>query len=238
MSPEAALLVALLFREAPLEAKSTRRARWERDIPEAVELDRKVASAGALVSPEVDAAVLDAMRWYEARLQPHPKDGDCHPQADKTAPSGFRIVCHAFGPLEVNLGAYRAVLGTPEAALVGLEVSRKDAKVTDLRDPETGVRVGYAGLLRWKQLCGGTPARWITAWGWGKCPPPRVVDGEAVRRCELATILLQSRGQAEGWRCGHEGRQIRNDHDRNLLKWARRRVQAESAHADGLHHDP
>lgn len=227
MTP-AEFIMLLLLREAPLIAKKPEaEASWRENMVEALELDRRVGSAGALVSPDVDTALLDAARWYEARLRQRPKDGDCRPEADEKAPGGFRTVCHAIGPLQVTRAAYMAVLATPEGDLAGLQTERGD-----LRDPETGVRAGYAALLRWKTLCGGPPARWLTAWGWGRCPPGRTVDGEATRRCEFATILLESRGELpEGWKCGHEGRKIPGEHDRRLLGWARKQLA-------GLHHDP
>jgi hypothetical protein len=224
MTP-AEFLLLLVLREAPRIAKHPElEAAWRADVAEAVELDRRVGAVGALVSPDVDAALLDAARWYEARLKNRPKDGDCRTEEDKKSPSGVRTVCRAIGPLQVTIAAYRAVLGTPDADLAGLEGEPRTATATRLRDPETGVRAGYGGLLRWKRLCGGTPARWLTAWGWGKCPPERAIDAEAVRRCELATVLLQSRGQAGGWECGHAGRKIQNTHDARLLKWARARA--------------
>jgi hypothetical protein len=123
--------------------------------------------------------------------------------------------------LQVQSPALRAVLGTVEGKAAGLP--EEPITMDQMRaSPELGVRAGYAGLARWKALCGGTtPARWLTAWGWGKCPPPRTVDREAVRRCELATILLAQRGQTpEGWKCGHEGRKIHDDRDARLLKWS------------------
>lgn len=230
MSP-AEFLFVLLVREAPVVGRSEKLStEWKAEVELAVELDRKVGSAGALVSPDVDTAILDAARWYEARLRSRPKDGDCKPEPDKAAPGGFRVVCTAIGPLQVQLSAFRAVLGTPEGILMGLSerelwpsrAQRNQALKAQLREPETGVRAGYAGLLRWKGLCGGTPARWMTAWGWGKCPGERTIDREAVRRCELVSILLESRGQTpESWKCGHEGRKIKDKHDESLLKWAK-----------------
>lgn len=255
MTP-ADFLFALLVHEAPVIAqKPTLEASWRPEMAAAIELDRKVGSAGALVSPEVDAALLDAARWYEARERSHPKDGDCHFVAVKGTRE-FKTVCDAFGPLQVTLPAFRAVLGTPDGRLAGLPEpefysrgvlppeapgtagtsppaaarGRFAPKPEDLREPETGVRAGYAGLLRWKGLCGGTPARWLTAWGWGKCPKEKTtLDFEAVRRCELTTVLLIQRGQLpEGWKCGHETRKIRDPHDQHLLAWAREHAKGES----------
>jgi len=242
MSP-AEFLFALLVREAPAVGRSAKLStEWKAEVELAVELDQKVGSAGALVSPDVDTAILDAARWYEARLRSRPKDGDCKPTPDKAAPGGFRMVCTAIGPLQLQVSALRAILGTPEAILMGLSEpvtfpsrqSRDQALKALLREPETGVRAGYAGLLRWKALCGGPPGRWLTAWGWGKCPKgERTIDREAVRRCELTVILLTSRGffgpggagtnptSGEVWKCGHEGRKIQDPHDASLLKWAK-----------------
>jgi len=229
MSP-AEFLLALLVHEAPVIAERPKlHDAWEKEIAAAVELDAQVGGAGALVSPEVDTAILDAMRWYEARLANHPKDGDCHfvPIFKQGQAPLYKTVCTAIGPLQVQLVAFKAVIGTPDASSAGISMALLKPTEADLREPEMGVRAGYAGLLRWKGLCGGTPARWITAWGWGKCPPPRTLDWEATRRCELAVILLHSRGQGIGWKCGHEGRKIRDPHDQRLLEWGRQK--AESA---------
>lgn len=222
MTP-ADFLFVLLVHEAPvITQKPDNEARWKAEIAESTALDEKVASAGALVSPEVDRALLDSARWYEARLRQHPKDGDCHFVPVKGSRE-FKTVCDAFGPLQVTLPAFRAVLGTPDASAAGISMALLKPTAADLREPETGVRAGYAGLLRWKGLCGGTPARWLTAWGWGKCPKEKTtLDFEAVRRCELTTVLLIQRGQLpEGWKCGHETRKIRDPHDQHLLAWAR-----------------
>jgi hypothetical protein len=218
MTP-AEFLLALLIHEAPAIGRSPKLTDdWRAEVEQAVELDVRVGAIGALVSPEVDTAIIDSMRWYEARLRSKPKDGDC----EFVAPTGtgrlWGKVCTAFGPLQVRATALKATRGTPEGDLVGVPPAMAPEA---LRDPELGVRAGYAGLLRWKRLCGGTPARWITAWGWGRCPKARVVDREAVRRCELTVILLRSRGQAADWKCGHENRKIRDPYDQRFLKRAR-----------------
>lgn len=225
MTPSAFLFL-LLTHEAPVIAKTPKlETEWRADLEAATTLDAQVGVAGALVGPEVDTAILDAIRWYEARLRQTPKDGDCHPKADLREKVGYRIVCTAIGPMQVQLIAFKAVVGTPDAALAGLSEALTKPTEADLRDPETGVRAGYGGLLRWKGLCGGSPARWITAYGWGKCPPARTLDRESIRRCELVEVLLASRGQMPGWKCGHEGRRISDASDRRFLKWAR-----ENAH--------
>jgi hypothetical protein len=221
MTP-AEFIFLILVHEAPVIATVPRlETLWRAELTAAVTLDAKVAEAALLVSPEVDAALLDAARWYEARLQSHPKDGDCHFVPIPGPKRDFKTVCSAAGVLQVQSPALRAVLGTVEGKAAGLP--EEPITMDQMRaSPELGVRAGYAGLARWKALCGGTtPARWLTAWGWGKCPPPRTVDREAVRRCELATILLAQRGQTpEGWKCGHEGRKIHDDRDARLLKWS------------------
>lgn len=225
MSP-VEFLLGLLLHEAPaIATKPGAEASWQKEIAAAVELDARVAQPGHLVSPEVDAALLDSMRWYEARMKSSPKDGDCrHEMIGKTGK--WRQVCHAVGPLQVQASGLRAIVGTPEGDLAGVP---PETKIDGLRDPEIGVRAGYAGLLRWKALCGGSPARWLTAYGWGKCPGKRAVDHEAVRRCELAKILLLERVQAPDFVCGHENRKIRDERDRRLLQWARERVYGETA---------
>jgi len=222
-------LFLLLVHEAPiLNDKPALKAAWSVEVESAVGLDRSIATSALLVSPAVDTAILDALRWYEARLQSHPKDGDCKfvPMFKMNQAPVYKTVCTAFGPLQVQAPALKAVRGTPEGDQAGVPSGMIPE---ELHDPELGVRAGYAGLLRWKVLCGGeTPARWITAYGWGKCPPPRTVDREAVRRCELVTILLVSRGELpEGWKCGHEGRKIHDDHDQRFLKWAWTEAKAE-----------
>jgi hypothetical protein len=228
----AEFLLALLVHEAPvIDERPKLHDAWEKEVAMAVDLDVQVGRAGALISPEVDTAILDAMRWYEARLASRPKDGDCHsvPIFKQGQAPLYKTVCSAIGPLQVQLVAFKAVLGTPDAVAAGITAVLLKPTEQDLREPEMGVRAGYAGLLRWKGLCGGvTPARWITAWGWGKCPPPRTVDREGVRRCELVTLLLVSRGELpEGWKCGHEGRKIHDDHDQRFLKWAWDKAKAE-----------
>jgi hypothetical protein len=214
-------LMALLVHEAPaIQRKPEAALAWQNEIAAAVELDARVASAGLLVSPEVDAAILDATRWYEARMKSRPKDGDCTlapiPNSQK-----WDKVCPAIGPLQLHPSALRALRDTPEAASAGLAAGHVPPDA--LRDPETGVRAGYAGLMRWKKLCGGSPALWFTAWGWGRCPPKKTtIDREGVRRCALVTILLDAQDKRpEGWKCGHEGRKIRDPYDHRFLAWAR-----------------
>jgi hypothetical protein len=222
----AAFLLAILVHEAPvIDQRPKLHDAWEKEMAMAVDLDAKIGGSAMLVSPEVDTAILDAMRWYEARLASHPKDGDCH-----FVPVGktriWQTVCTAFGPLQVQVTALKAIRGTEEGHKAGVP---DDMAPEALHDPEFGVRAGYAGILRWKSLCGGTPARWITAWGWGKCPKgAHTYDREAVRRCELTVILLHSRGQGIGWKCGHEGRKIADEHDQRLLKWAREKAEGEN----------
>lgn len=238
MTSAAELIFLLLTREAPVIARTPRlETQWRAEIDAGTALDARVTSTAFLVSSDVDAAILDAVRWYEARLASHPKDGDCHLVLVSRKPQLWKTVCSAIGPMQVQLVALRALEGSVEAEDVGLVSSPSPSHVpgptghyveADLRDPEFGVRAGYAGLLRWKRICGGSPARWLTAWGWGKCPPARTIDHEAVRRCTLVGILLDAQGKRpEGWKCGHEGRKIKDEHDARLLAWAREKVKEE-----------
>jgi hypothetical protein len=106
----------------------------------------------------------------------------------------------------------------------------KKLTVDELREPETNVRLGYAALWHFKNTCKGRPADdrstppggWMTAWGWGKCPPPNrraviYVDKEGRQRCEKTTQMMRglealSRKDEsqftfqvpEDWWCGNE----------------------------------
>jgi len=244
MTP-ADLVFLILTHEAPVIARTPRlETLWRAELAAGAELDTHVAAPGFLVSYEVDAAILDSVRWFEARLQARPKDGDCHPVLVTKSPQLWKTVCSAIGPMQVQLVALRALEHSPEAEDVGLPPPASPRAslpppphlprpaghyaADDLRDPDFGVRAGYAGLIRWKRLCGGPPARWLTAYGWGKCPPARTVDREAVRRCALVTLLLDAQGKLpEDWKCGHENRKIRDEHDARMFAWARERVREE-----------
>lgn len=138
-------------------------------------------------------------------------------------PSGYTPVlttkCPAKGPMQIaegNLGVLPAWEETrilfdgikpwkQEVESGANEWRLKKLTVDEARDPELNVRLGYATIWHWKNTCKtgrGDPrsspvGAWLTAFGWGKCPPPNwrtvlYVDREGRRRCEKITTILRA----------------------------------------------
>lgn len=218
----AVVLLSLVLGEDPsISQRPATLARWQKEMEAASVLQSKVASAGMLVSPEVDERILAAVGWYEARNQTRPNDGDCHWQAPSiaTGPGPQVLVCDAFGPLQLAKSNIVLVLRSPEAKALGLPA---ELTLAQARDPEAAMRLGYAALAMKKRECGGQPGEWLTAYGWGKCPPRGHLDWEGVRRCALADALLERDSvKPEGWVCGHEKRKVKRAHDRRIIQLAR-----------------
>lgn len=187
----------------------------------------QLVGTGALVSPDVDRVLLAAARWYEARFANRPPDGDCgwflRPKGWQHE-GGHGGTCRAKGPMQVGLGWSNGLLPTDLSAAGLPDPIPRDF---DPHDPEAGVRAGYAVLVHWKTVCGAShptlPGVWLTAYGWGRCPPRLhtglYIDREGVRRCALATSMLEATGtKPDGWRCGHEGRKL-EPYDARFIAW-------------------
>jgi hypothetical protein len=255
------IMWANIMQEVPAfrqEPDSDTAKQYKDDIARMVAVDDKVASLGYLVEPETDRVLIGSMRWFEARYQSKPKDGDCirnwHPY--RNVPSGrwpqgyvpvFKTKCPAKGPMQISEGNLRIMPAWQEVRSVFADIKPwqqqvdehgvnpwklQPASIDELRDPEVNVRFGYSALWHWKNTCTGrrddprsTPAGvWMTAWGWGKCPPPSrrtvgYVDREGRRRCDKATTMMKRLVELarspqasfdytlpDGWYCGHEKR--------------------------------
>lgn len=237
-------------------------AEYREDIEHMVKIDAKVARPGYLVDPQVDRAILGGVRFYEARFQSEPSDGDCvlkRPKINKEKARAMRRkhggllprwfvrpkrVCSAVGPMQIAKGN-RSILPAWEEVRIlfdGIKSWKQEveegtspwklegASMAELRDPEFNVRFGYGTLWHWKNACRGAKAdprdapvgAWLTAFGWGRCPPANwrsvvYVDREGRRRCEKITTIMtsleelsQKPGSAftfevpDDWWCGHE----------------------------------
>lgn len=225
-----AIMLAMITKEIPwIEKKPEKLAEYRADITKMVEVDRRWASRGLLVDARTDRLLLGAIRFFEARFSSQPRDGDCSfvrrhlSEAQKRALRDPKTrllpawatqpqrVCNAVGPMQVSRTVRVLVQGWPEYQQLGLP---QKLTVEQMRDPELGVGVGYSVLSHWKK-CGGPPGVWITAYGWGKCPPKhprtdRVIDFEGKRRCKKVAAFmtaLEEKGvyqRPQGWWCGPE----------------------------------
>lgn len=200
-----AIILVMYTASSPSGIAAEKTASYRAGVEALAPIIVEVGSQGLLVSPEVDPAMLAAVAWYESTFRPDSPDGDCHRiglSPDTTT------MCTATGPMQVvkSAGSY----------LGAVEPSLKDIRADALRDPKTSVRAGYAALRLWKKLCGGSPAVWLTAYVWGHCP--RSPDWEGVRRCALATAMLDKLGHKPAdWACGHEKRAVES-HTRFLVR--------------------
>lgn len=196
------------------------REHYRNGVAELARINVEVGSAGLLVSPEVDIALLTSIQWYESRFQPDIPDGDCRMVGlgDST-----RKVCSVQGPMQLMKGAGKLPLfvGTPFEKMSNQE----------LKKPQHNVAAAYRAVLYYKELCGGPPGIWITAYGYGRCPKHHAgrlvkLHWEGVRRCAMLTGILEATGaKPDGWRCGHEG-QSAIPHTRYLLRRLKRLLPA------------
>lgn len=188
---EAAMIV-YLTKEVPY-IQEERGKPWRDGIAALDTINEKVAAEGALVSPEVDAAVLAAIQFHENRWRPAGPEGDCVTTgglvASAPSRSGRPVVftnrerfsCNSFGVMQLNKGA--------PIQLVVMDQEWKGIKLKDLRDPETNVRAGYTFLKYYKRTCKGNLGSWITAYGSGHCSGGHM-SGGAKLRCKTASELL------------------------------------------------
>ena len=199
---EAAMIV-YLTKEVPY-IQEERGKRWRDGIAALYAINARVAAEGALVSPEVDAAVLAAIQFHENRWRPAGPEGDCVTTGGLrfsgpsrglkpvTVINTERTSCNSFGVMQLNKGA-------PQQ-LVVMDQIWKGTTLKMLRDPETNVRAGYTFLKHYKQTCKGTLGSWLTAYGSGRCS--KGASGGAKLRCETITDLLKNSGQlTSGWSC-------------------------------------
>ncbi len=205
-----AIILTLASAEIPLEAVP-KSAEYQKGVAELAAIIIDVSKDGALVSPEVDAALLSSVAWFESRYRPDSPDGDCR---ELGLGGEYVRTCNAVGPMQLSKGAGQY--------LAQEDPSLKGTRAEALRDPRTSVRGGYAALRLWKRLCGKTPAHWLTAYVWGKCP--RTPDWEGLRRCALATAILDKLDKKpEGFTCGHEGRTVEG-HTKFLVRKLKKAV--------------
>jgi hypothetical protein len=160
--------------------------RWETKRDEVDYLTQVFVAAadGTLIDPRTDALLLGTVAWYESRLSLRPKDGD-----PLHLPSGD--VGTVVGPMQVSKAAPSWVRGWP-----GLAEKWDGLTVERMREPSVNVELARDILVFWKDQCGGGPGVWLTAYGWGRCPPKRgangerLVDWEGRRRCSTLWKLM------------------------------------------------
>lgn len=183
---------------------------------------------GSLVDGSFDALILSALNYRESRMRLPTPDGDCswtHKYAKLPSgqwPIGYKPeikqVCNATGPMQINKGntwsapewpevqaEFTERDWRPETTLVSFKPRKapwRDDPMTaeQLKEPKTNVRMAYAILQHWKNICvekDGSAAPmgvWFTAYRWGKCPAVKgrrgyYVDPEAKLRCKIANSL-------------------------------------------------
>jgi hypothetical protein len=164
-------------------------------------------STGLLVDPHFDILLLSAVNYRESRMRLPAPEGDCRwghkldniPSGSWPAgykPKSMRI-CNAVGPMQLNRGAGYQTLSWAETNDM---FSTKG--VRDLQDVETNVRLAYAILVHWKNVCrdrDGSEAPmgvWLTAYRRGSCPTVGktrryYVDREAKIRCKMANDMAK-----------------------------------------------
>lgn len=205
------LMVLMILREAPgvSDPNDKRIEKRRKEVNAVAAIHVEVAKKGQLVDEKVDAAILASISFFESRHMLKPKDGDArYSQAQK------KLVGTVVGPMQVSKAAPRLVKIWPEpwrSKWDGLTVKK-------MRDPKTNVELAYDILKMWKDMCGGPPGVWITAYGWGRCPKwdytrkHKYVDWEGRRRCRLITQTMVRMAKddelgwkmPEDWYCGHE----------------------------------
>ena len=192
------------------------RREYREGVATLARINVETAQDALLVNPEVDAALLTAVQWYESRFRPQVRDGDCRMLG---LGNSFRKVCSVQGPMQLMKGAGKLPLfvGTPFEGLSNQE----------LKKPERNIPAAYRALGYYKRICGGPPGVWITAYGMGRCPKRSwyglsSLHWEGARRCALLTGILESTGtKPKGWRCGHEGQSVL-PHTRYLVRRLKR----------------
>ncbi len=156
---------------------------------------------------DADRALLSAVQYFESRHRGSPKDGDCRPIWKANT---WVMHCSAFGPMQLSKGVV--------SQLPRIDPFWSGVTLEQLREPRRNIAAAYTVLNYWRSTCNGSPGVWLTAYGWGRCPPRGYVDGEGRRRCALATAILRSaRRLPDDWKCGHEGKQLK-PRTRRLIK--------------------
>jgi hypothetical protein len=205
------LMVLMIMREAPgvTDPNDKRLDKRRVEVKELAALHIEVAKKGQLVDPLTDAAILTGISFYESRHMLKPKDGDARFNW-RTQKSVGTVV----GPMQVSKAAPRLVKIWPEP----WRTKWKGLTVKKMRDPKTNIALAYDILKMWKDMCGGPPGVWVTAYGWGRCPKydytrkHKYVDWEGRRRCKLITQTMERLAKnpeakydmPEKWYCGHE----------------------------------
>jgi hypothetical protein len=193
-------------------------ADYRAGVSELARINIEVGSQGLLVSPEVDAVLLTGIQFYESRFRPDAPDGDC-----RMVGLGHttRKICSVQGPMQLMKGAGKLPL------FVGTRF--EGMSNPELKKPANNIAAAYRALVYYKELCGGPPGVWVTAYGFGHCPKRSLgkhstLHWEGARRCALITAMLESTGtKPADWRCGHEGQRVLS-HTRYLIRRLKRSV--------------
>lgn len=205
------IMLAMITREAPyLKEIPPELEEYRADIQKMAEIDEDVAAHNLLVDPVTDRLILGTVRFAESRFRSEPPDGDCY----RTIGMDTKR-CNAIGPMQIAGGVRSLIMPWPEVPVLGIP---KPLTIEDLRSPETNVKVGYAVLSRWKDMCKGRPGIWLTAYTWGKCPSrfaPLPFQGRY--RCKRLNYMMRELERLskepgstftyripENWSCGNE----------------------------------
>lgn len=208
------ILIHVLTSEAPSFETDIKWEHFKNGLNNQLEVDQEVItnSKELLIDQEVDLSILATIQLFETRLKPDPKDGDCHWQYNPGKKS--KLVCRSFGPMQISGGVVKWAKNI-------LPDDLKNMKPEELHDPTINTRVGIIVLNNFKAICKSSlPGVWLTAYGEGHCPKNNQLDSEGIRRCAVLTSLLKANNSLpDNWKCGHEGKIIK---DKTALKFIKK----------------
>ncbi len=219
----AAFVMSLILREAPtLREDAAKQTKYTTDVTTLVNLHDEV-SDGRLINHDMDMLILTAVNYRESRLKNPSKDGDCHFVSSMDGvpsarwPKGYvptqKLVCNAVGPMQIAKGNLHNLPSWPEVSSEFSDrgwssdepasIKQNPITLEELRDPKVNVRLAYAALEHWKNVCrdkDGAEAPvgvWFTAYRYGRCPAKHrsgefYVDEEAKTRCSLVASMVDA----------------------------------------------
>lgn len=162
------------------------------DVEAVAPLFLEYGQRGAIVSPQADPFILASVAFYESRIRPGVRDGDCR----RVGGMGLRTRCDSVGLMQISTGAPQWMFYLGEE-WQGLTVAK-------LRTPRTSVRAAYSILSHHHQKCGSSVAIALDAYGRGRCPKYAIPSWRGIRRCALAAAMAARAGYP--FKCGHEGK--------------------------------
>ena len=216
------LMFSLLYREAPAIKDSQRKVHVQHktDVVALGGIFTQVGKSGVLVNSSIDPIILASMSYEESRYRQHGADGDVHfggivaptiirrnGRVIEIPPQRSKPIGNSIGPMQISRGAPYFVKGFQpkyRKRWEGLTVHK-------LRNPATNVKFAYTLLERYKEMCGGSTAVWIDAYGRGKCPTRKngkyATGRKANLRCKRVDWFVSKMSEhkwftiPENWSC-------------------------------------